>query len=56
MFKDTARVWEATNDDQLTFQPGTTTVTITDVKNTMSFFDTVPFWSNANWKSNALRS
>ncbi|GAA2774128.1 hypothetical protein [Saccharopolyspora taberi] len=49
MYKDPVRVWEATNNDQLTFQPGSTTVTITDVENAMSYFVDIPYWDDATW-------
>lgn len=49
MYKNTVRAWEATNNDQLTFQPGSTTVTVTDVENVMSYFVNVPYWNSSEW-------
>ncbi|MCA1185701.1 hypothetical protein LCD36_04445 [Saccharopolyspora sp. 6T] len=49
MYKITKRNWSATNDDQLTFPAGSTTITVTDVPDSWTFFPTVPYWDNATW-------
>ena len=49
MYKNTVRAWEATHNDTLTFQPGSTTVTVTDVENVMSYFVNVPYWNSSEW-------